>query len=349
MTLDTALLHYQATHPLWDAGQTRNLVNHGPMASEALEALGRLDALPALRAAYVPELLQPWQVHPGQPRPQELGRYEDLAQWSSFYLSFEDPIALLQAELPALLPGVLGASLHGLLRVAHGLRAWQRQPSEPRRREIAYGLALWAGGFRTLPGQLGAGELDLVQALETLPSIPPHLKRSGLITDRLLAVWDWPEFEQHLAQIALPVDPSAAISELTAWAARGILTHPDAGFAYLHALTASSALRTLLPILDPAGERAALGALTQALVAMELTHRGDTEAQAAEVIEVIEWDELDDPSDGELVELAVHIANDHGIKLVEAVLREERIQPRVERKRAAQRTLNGLIRDSPTP
>ncbi|MFT5582886.1 MAG: hypothetical protein ACI9VR_000463 [Cognaticolwellia sp.] len=331
MTLDTALLHYQATHPLWDAGTTRNLVNHGPMASEALEALGRLDALPALQAAYVPELLQPWWVPTGLARPEHLGRYEDLAQWSSFYMSFEDPIALLQAELPALLPGVLGASLHGLLRVAHGLRAWHRQPSEPRRREVAFGLALWAGGFRTLPGQVGSGDLDLVQALETLPSIPPNLKREGLITDRVLAVWDWPAFQGHLAQIALPKDPSAAISQLTAWAARRYLVEDQAGFAYLHALTASASLRTLLPILDPDSQRAALAALIQALLAMELTHRS-TSATARP----------GSPSSAGLVDKAIEIANDHGIKYVEAVLTEERIEPRPERVAAAWRTLGKL-------
>ena len=330
MTLDTALLHYQATHPLWNAGDTHDLVNHGPMASEALEALGRLDALPALKAAYVPELLQPWTVPVGMDRPEELGRYADLAQWSSYYLRFEDPIALLQRELPALLPGVLGASLHGLLRVAHGLRAWQRQPSEPRRREIAFGLALWAGGFRSLPGQLGAGERELVSALETLPSIPPNLKRKGLISDRVLAVWDWPAFPEHLAQIALPQDPSAAISELTAWAARRILAEEGAGFAYLHALTASAALRTLLPILDPSAQRAALAALVQALLALELTHRSTTDAPAP-------------VSEGQdLVQSALDIANDQGIKLVEAVLREQEIQPRPERVAAAWKLLKGM-------
>lgn len=333
MTLDTALLHYQATHPLWDAGTTRNLVNHGPMASEALEALGRLDALPALQAAYVPELLQPWQVAPGQPRPEELGRYEDLAQWSSFYLGFEDPIALLKAELPGLLPGVLGASLHGLLRVAHGLRAWQRHPTEPRRREIAYGLALWAGGFRELPGQIAAGELDLIEALETLPSIPLHLKRPGLISDRALAVWDWPEFGAHLARIALPQDPGAAISELTAWAARRVLVEDEAGFVYLHALTASTSLRTLLPLLDSPGQQRALGVLVQALLALELTHRGTAQAPAPGIHSTVG-----------LVDRAVEITNDHGIKFVEAVLREQAIQARPERVAAAWKMLESMAR-----
>ncbi len=331
--LDNALVHYQATHPLWDAGETRDLVNHGPMASEALEALGRLDALPTLQAAYVPELLRPWTVSPGQPRPEHLGRYEDLAQWSSFYLGFEDPIAMLQAELPALIPGVLGASLHGLLRLAHGLRAWQRAPTEPRRREIAYGLALFAGGFRSLPGQVGAGERGLLAVLETLPPLPPEHAREGLISERVLAVWDWPAFPAHLAQIALPTDPSAALSELTAWAARRILRAEGAGFAYLHALTASSALRTLLPVLDPAGQRAALGALIQALVALDATHKAHLSPARG----------LPAPRAG-LVEQALALANDHGIKLVEAVQREQAIDPRPEREAAAWAILDAFSR-----
>lgn len=329
--LDAALTHYQATHPLWDAGATRDLVNHGPMASEALEALGRLDALPALQAAYVPERLRPWTVPAGQGRPEALGRYEDLTQWSSFYLDFDDPIVLLQQELPALIPGVLGASLHGLLRLAHGVRAWQRAPTEPRRREIAFGLALFAGGFRTLPGQVGAGELGVIQGLEDLPPLPHHLAREGLITERVLAVWDWPAFPEHLSRIARPADPSAAISDLTAWAARRILCSEGAGFAYLHALTASSALRTLLPLLSAEQQGAALDALIQALTALDATHKAGRPPQKA----------LPPPREG-LVERALLLANDHGIKLVEAVLREDALDPRPERQAAAWAILEGF-------
>jgi hypothetical protein len=134
-----------------------------------------------------------------------------------------------------------------------------------------------------------------------------------------------------LAQVALPTNASAAISELTAWAARRYLVEEEAGFAYLHALTASASLRTLLPILDSGAQQAALEALVQALVAMELTHRSSLATA-----------DPGTPSAEGLVDKAVDIANDHGIKYVEAVLAEDRVDPRPERVAAAWKTLGRL-------
>ena len=171
----------------------------------------------------------------------------------------------------------------------------------------------------------------MIEALETLPSIPLHLKRPGLISDRALAVWDWPEFGAHLARIALPQDPGAAISELTAWAARRVLVEDEAGFVYLHALTASTSLRTLLPLLDSQGQQRALGVLVQALLALELTHRGTAQALDSGIYDTVG-----------LVDRAIEITNDHGIKFVEAVLREQAIQARPERVAAAWKMLESM-------
>ncbi len=72
--------------------------------------------------------------------------------------------------IPRLVPGIIGAAAHGLIRTAHGLRAFGDAATLPRRVEVATGLAYWASQYQELPGPpLLIGHQDVPQALADLP------------------------------------------------------------------------------------------------------------------------------------------------------------------------------------
>jgi hypothetical protein len=123
-------------------------VNHGPMACEALAAMGLDDAIGewSERFARVGRQVDP--VAGGKP---ELGRYEDLPAWIG---AFEDRIAVdgwkgVVAEwVPRLMPALDVALFHGAIRVAHAVRAIHATDTAPRRSELARALGYWAARYR---------------------------------------------------------------------------------------------------------------------------------------------------------------------------------------------------------
>ena len=117
---------------------------------------------------------------------------------------------------------------------------------------------------------------------------------------------------------------SESISELCGWAAAEYLENPLARVAYVHVLTGPSALRDLLPYLDDAGQRRALGRVVQGAAALHAVSR-QPEPQPL-------WESDDEvlraaEDEAEIRYLAACSVEEHSIKFAAACLLEDRLAP----------------------
>jgi hypothetical protein len=130
-------------------------VNHAPMACEALAALGFEDAIDAwvrrfegsMGRAVLP-------IAPSWGRRPEwrdlLGDYRLLPEWMGY---FDREIAedgwrdVVATWVPRLMPGLVAALFHGVIRTSHAVRALQASDTRARRAELARALGNWASWF----------------------------------------------------------------------------------------------------------------------------------------------------------------------------------------------------------
>ncbi|MER7487228.1 hypothetical protein ABTY20_15235 [Streptomyces sp. NPDC126497] len=164
---------------------TRTLVNHVPMAAEALAHMGYTDVVsPWLdrtlsRHAYheVPE--PRWRLSPDDPGEWRaaLGDFSRVGDWTAMFarqLEEEPWRDVLARWWPRLVPGVLAMLGHGVIRTAHAVRAVERAGGDDRlqRDELARGLGYWAARYE--PGSGAAGPVppepagDAMEALDRL-------------------------------------------------------------------------------------------------------------------------------------------------------------------------------------
>ncbi|MGH9081667.1 MAG: hypothetical protein ACRDYE_16590 [Acidimicrobiales bacterium] len=130
-------------------------VNHGPMACEALAALGcddLVDPWARRSAALVGEGPAPVEPGPGDFDWQDaFGHYDRLPEWLGFFAASvaDDGWAVVVARwVPRLMPGLSTALFHGAIRTAHAVRAVDAADTPPRRAELARALGYWAARFR---------------------------------------------------------------------------------------------------------------------------------------------------------------------------------------------------------
>jgi hypothetical protein len=219
MTVDPAVLD-EAYDRLarTDFELPNGFVNHGPMAVEALDALGLDDYVDgwarrfARMTAEGPEPAAPVSFAGGGWQ-DGLGDYRLLPEWIGLFdrdIALEGWAAVVELWVPRLMPALSTALFHGVIRTAHAVRAVDTADTPARRAELARALGYWAARYR--PG--------------SLPQAPASAGRVG---DRLL---------------------SAA-----AGGARHYVAEPSI-FA-LHGVTGAMAVDLLAPHLDPdAGESA---------------------------------------------------------------------------------------------
>jgi len=298
------------------------LSNHGPMAAEALVALGRPEAVAPWVAAYRRRL----EPGPGPGRPLDsaeweaaLGHMERYADWVVHFeaaLAEHGPAATVARWVPRLAPGSIAAATHGLLRTAHAWRALGRQDRPGRRHELAQGLAYWAARYQELPGPpLLLGPFGAEEAVAALPALPeeapaePSISRQVAHLEMIAA-----PFEQAVAALGDPADPSAALAQL-ALAGTGAL-EANAGrgvdIALVHAVTAPMGLELLLGALDAADRPTVFAYGWQAVAALHATYATERAVPAPGSAA---------PSPDEVVEAALASGDEHAIKLAEAALR----------------------------
>lgn len=312
--------------------------NHGPMAAEALVALGHPALLTGWVDLYAPRLppFSPGRAIAPAERAAARGDASRFADWVATYeaeIARDGVRAVLARELAALAPGLFAGAAHGLLRVAHAARAIGRGETPVRVREVAFGLGYWAGSYQTLPGEPGARpERDPIDALLTLEPVPPAARAGGAFTDAVRALDAHAPFARALASADLrDAGSDAFLSALCRAGARLYLANPEARIAYAHAVTAPSAVRLVAPWVDAATRRALGTFAYQAAMALHAVSAARAEGGPPPSAEAVAMaDDVD-----EIRYRAACSLGEHAIKLAEACLREDAIAPARELRLAA--------------
>ncbi len=323
--------------------------NHGPMAAEALQAIGHPALIPALVDIYEARL-PPLELGSPLTPEEQVALLGDRTREADWLATFDGAVEaatwrdVLASWLPKLLPGSFASAFHALLRVAHGARALIGGPAggpagatdalslaqqRIRVRELALGLGHWAAHFQPLPGVPGAQTRPGQSIGEAFARLPLGVGGSGaaLLSDAAHALETEPGFAEVIEQTDLAnVAPEEGLGAVARVAARLYLLHPEARIAFVHAVTGPSAMRLLLPLLpDAAARRAALGFAFQGSAALYACF-GRLRPQAA----LPEIDAEVQAAVANLAEVRYRAAcslEEHSIKLCEAALREHAIAP----------------------
>jgi hypothetical protein len=325
--LDEAFEVFAKTGPEY-AGE---LANHGPMAAEALVALGRSDAVMPWVEGYRKRL----EGHrPAGARVtatnwrDALGDGTRAGAWAAFFTGEIEEHGwrgTLAEWVPRLAPGLTTAAAHGILRTAHAARSLSLKETPQRRRELAEGFGYWAARYVTLSSSgVGAARPGVTalpsEVIARVSFLPPERRIQGLITPNLRRLESWPPFADVMTLVDADGDPDRFLSDLTVTTARVYLTNVDRGglFAFLHAITGTSAVRLLVPHV---GKEAVPGLLRYAWQFAAAVYAANASTPPARPAE------SDAPKRDDLVDRAVRSGDEHAIKLTEACLREFAIEP----------------------
>jgi hypothetical protein len=301
------------------------LSNHGPMAAEALVALGRTEVIEswaewyAARLSDRPEARNPIAPDGWREALGDIGRAGD---WSSFFVRTLDEGPwrdALAVWAPRLLPGIMAGATHGVLRTAHAVRSLERDETLQRIAELGEGLAYWAARYQELPSAPPrSGSLRIADALPRVALVGESHRTRGMIYDAVKAV-DTTDFAPIVNLVDLNVDAGAFVSDVTRAFVRQYLGNAShAAIAFVHTVTAPSALRTLAPYLDGETASAAMRYMWQACAAIYAAY-ARAGAGLKQPVEGINIDRDD------LIDEAVAARDEHAIKFTEACLREHEI------------------------
>ena len=320
--IDEMLERFAATGPEFNGG----LANHGPMAAEALLAMGRADAVGgwaewyATRLAEHPRAMD--RIDPEEWR-ESLGDVRRAGDWIAFFdrevraRPWGDAVELWVARLG---PGIMAAATHGILRTAHAVRSLDRGENEARLHELAEGLGYWAARYQTLPGEASGAtaQADVKLALRHVARIDASQRKGGLIFD-VVRVLD-EGFAPIINYVDVDREFDAFVGDLTRTFVRQYLANAQhAAIGFVHTVTAPSAARILAPHLSADTRRAVMRYAWQSCAAIYAAYgRVDPDAMPADPAPA-EFDEA------YLVDRAVAARDEHAIKFTEACLREYRL------------------------
>ncbi|HEV3468709.1 MAG TPA: questin oxidase family protein [Pyrinomonadaceae bacterium] len=313
------------------------LTNHGPMAAEALVALGRAGQVVAWVEGYRRRFTD------AAPRPQRavtrenwreaLGDGRRVADWTEFFereLKEAAWTRVIEQWSAALAPGLAAAAAHGLIRTAHAARSLSVRETALRRGELAAGLGYWAAYYQPLPEATAAPpeRLRPAQALGRVPLLPAEKRRGGSIMNALRGLEEFAPFAAAADLVGAPDEPGRFLSELTETFAGAYVERANRRnrIVLLHAVTGTAALRSLLPHLSPETARKVLRYGWQVAAALYSIAAGGP-ADGAPAGE--------QPGREDLIDRAVATEDEHAIKLTEACLREHALNPRPVYLRAA--------------
>jgi hypothetical protein len=188
------------------------------------------------------------------------------------------------------------------------------------------GLAYWAGRYQPLPGEPGRSARPGCGPAELLAKsdpVPPPRRARGFFFDAVRVLDDDPGFVRAIESFEF--DPAASLSqvlhELCRAAAELYLANPHARIAYVHCVTAPSALRLLAPYLDEETAVRAVGYAVQAALALHVVSAGRDAAGPDAAVERLACDEA------EIRYRAACSLEEHAVKFAEACLREHAIEP----------------------
>lgn len=313
--LDTALKALAEFGPNLANGMT----NHAPMVAEALEMLGRPDAI-------APCIARNWQTfRPWPPASQPiddwhtaLGDWGRVSDWRLFFegeLDDGDWRKVLASWVPRLAAGASAHALHGLIRTAHAVRSAGRAKTAARLRELAAALASWAACYAELPIAPEAGAwrpMSPEAALAHLSFLPAERRQNGgsivaavaqlSIDDDFARAFHWPLIE----------DAEKAARAFGALFARVLTGNVDSklhAIVFTHAVTGSAAALHLAPLLSTPDACALVRHVWHASCALHAVYGSNPPAVMPSTSEPLD----------QLVNSAVASGDDHAIKLAEAV------------------------------
>lgn len=324
--MDEALEMFARTGPEYAGG----LANHGPMAAEALVALGRHDAVISWVERYKRNLQSQPDARNRISREnwrEALGEFNRVGDWIVFFnreMKEASWRAVLGQWVARLAPGLVAAAAHGLIRTGHAARSLAQKETEGRRQELAQGLAYWAARYQLLPlsRERKATGLKPSQAIKQVKLLPPERRERGLISNSLRHLDRFPPFAEVANLVDSSSDPTRFLSDLTeTFAAVYLANAPQFGnvISFIHALTGPSALRLLLPYVKPEETPELLRYGWQAAAGIYATFGHVTAADALKEQE---------PSKDDLIDHAVTTGDEHAIKFTEACLREYALNPK---------------------
>jgi hypothetical protein len=325
-TIDDALDILHRTGPDLVNGNS----NHGPMVAEALCALGRSDSVIPWIEGYKnrfqdrPPIQTP--IPPGGWQ-EALGDRGRSADWVAFFdrqLAESAWQAVLQAWVPRLAPGLMAAATHGLIRTGHAVRSLGAGETPQRLHELAEGLGYWAACHQVLPGKPSGGQSshsprEAVQYVGRVHG--PGFDPRGSIVQQLKGLDEHREFATAIDLVGTAGDLSRYISELTETFAGVYLANPKGLIAFVHAVTAPSALRLLVPYLTDADARLAARYAWQACAGIYAWYSTMPPPSTSGF--------TPPPEDtNALIDGAVTAGGAHTIKFTEACLREYALNPK---------------------
>ncbi len=326
-TIDEALELLEGTGPEYGGG----LANHGPMAAEALFALGRVEAAVPWAENYRRRL----QEHPSAGNAivadewrEALGDGRRVGDWVAFFdreLAASPWRDVLDTWVARLAPALIAAATHGAIRTGHAARSLAAAETPLRLHELAEGLGYWAARYYTLPGAPSGRDQGLApsQAIERVQPLSPEAQQgAGLITVGLARLREHPAFADTVDLVATGDDASAFISDLTQTFAGVYLANASdflRTISFIHSVTGPSAVRLIAPHVSPETARAALRYAWQAGAALYAAF-GSTPGGAP--------DAAPDGDIDDLIDRAVATGDEHAIKFTEACLREHALNPK---------------------
>ncbi|HVN64825.1 MAG TPA: questin oxidase family protein, partial [Candidatus Binataceae bacterium] len=237
-----------------------SLSNHGPMAVEAMCAMGRGDAVIDWVTRYR-EILSPrptgHSTITGSQWRDALGRVDRIGDWTAFFdneLEEHPWQEVLDRWLERLAPGFAAAAAHGPIRTGHAVRALADSDTPARRRELADALAYWAASFVVLPGRhhhRTRGVAKPSEAIGWVKMLPLLRRRPRVsISGALAQLNRFEPFTHTLGMVDSGGDPSAFIADLTATFTEQFLINARTALSaivFIHTVTGPSALRPMIP------------------------------------------------------------------------------------------------------
>ena len=323
--------------------------NHASMATEALLAMGRGDAVIPWVTAYRKRLA-------GNPEPGlpvfggywfealgAIGRYADWVNCFDEELRDEDWCTILNIWVPRLLPGMVGAAWHGAIRTGHAVRSLNREESPEKIRELARALAYWAARYQSLPG-FPVPNVDVRNPLAVIGEVTPlpdgERLMKGLIREKVRRLNGFKPFEQVINLTEPPDDITPFFVDLLETFVRVFLANVGTRgsvITFIHGVTGPGALYLLATCLLPDISRIALRYAWQASAALYAAIGGEVDRAA--------YDTYDEPIE-DLISRAVATGDEHAIKFTEVCLRVHRIDPRPIFLVAARHAVDRLARST---
>ena len=303
--------------------------NHGPMASEALFALDRGEAVLPWVEEYRGRLID--RPSPSLPISSadwrdQFGKRDRIGDWIEFFereLESAAWQAVVRRWVPRLAPAVMAAATHGLIRTNHAVRSLSAEETPQRKYELAQGLGYWAARYYTLPGAPSAADAGLTprSALGRVERLHgPDFDGRGAIIEQVKGLEGEPEFAPAIDLVDTSGDISRLISDITETFAGIYLASSKDLIAFVHTVTAPSALRMLVPYLDEADARQAARYAWQACAGVYSWYATAPPQDTSWLVPPTE-------DRDELIDRAVSAGGPHSIKFTEACLRENDLNP----------------------